>query len=91
MAVPGPVHPTRPEVAGFCFSETHGFGDAYVNRLAAKGKVWVTRFRALTHDGRVAMFGGDLIAETYSEAEAEAKRRGLGEVVVGTLEMVGRL
>jgi hypothetical protein len=74
------VHPTLPEINGFCFDETHGWSAAHVNAMARTGTVWLTEFR--TTDG---VYGGSLIAVDRSSAKEEAARRGLGETVLGQL------
>lgn len=81
------VHPDRPEVDGFCFGETAGYSLDQINRMAKTGKIWLTEFRGVC-EGRISRFGGQIIAETREEAEAEAKRRGLGETVSGALHSV---
>lgn len=87
--LPGPVHRDRPEIDGFCFDETAGLDLKAINALAQTGHVFVTEFRARCHDGTPATFGGALIATDWTEATAEAQRRGLGETVLGILHCVG--
>lgn len=86
--IPGPIHPDRPEINGFCFSELAGFSAVHADAMARTGAVWVTEFRARGHDGVEAVYGGNLIAVDRGAAEEEAKRRGLGETVKGRLEQV---
>ena len=81
------VHPERPEVDGFCFSETAGYSLGQINRMAKTGKIWLTEFRGVCQ-GRISNFGGQIIADSQEEAEEEAKRRGLGEMVCGVLHSV---
>lgn len=87
--LPGPVHADRPEIDGFCFSELSGFPDDVQRAMARTGKVYVTEFLAISPDGRASLFAGNLIAGSLREAIAEAKRRKLGERVVGRLMGVG--
>jgi hypothetical protein len=87
--LPGPVHKDRPEIDGFCFSELFGFPDEVQRAMARTGKVYVTEFLAITPEGRGSLFTGNLIANNLREAIAEAKRRKLGERVVGRLMGVG--
>ena len=88
MSLPGPVHPERPEIDGFCFDELDGLDTDGMIALLNTGKVFLTEFRATTHDGREAKFGGSLIAEDMEGAAQEAARRGLGEVVRGVLWVI---
>ncbi len=87
--IPGPVHADRPEINGFCFSELFGFTDETQRAMARTGKVYVTEFMAITPEGRASLFAGNLIANSLREAIAEAKRRKLGERVIGRLMGVG--
>ena len=79
----------RPEIEGFCFNELAYFPPETQNAMCASGMVFATEFRAFTADGRAAPFCGALIAASWFEAEAEAKRRNLGEKVVGQILTVG--
>ena len=87
--LPGPVHADRPEIDGFCFSELFGFTDEHQRAMARTGKVYLTEFSATTQEGKPSLFGGSLIANNLREAIAEAKRRKLGERVIGRLMGVG--
>ncbi len=83
------VHPMRPEIAGRCFSDTHGLSDQQINALAAQGLVFLTEFEQRTRDGRRAIYGGEIVARSWRAAERIAARRGFGEEVVGQLKERG--
>lgn len=78
------VHPARPEVNGFCFSEEYGMTLGQATEMAKTGHVFATEFRGVC-EGRESNFSGSLIAKDWSDATKEADRRGLGEKVVGIM------
>lgn len=89
--LPGPVHPERPEIDGFCFDETAGLALNGINAMLSTGQVFLTQFRATNQAGEVHTYGGSLIAIDFEDARQEAQRRGLGETVSGVLREVVRL
>lgn len=74
-----------PIADGILFDDLHGCSFEAVNRLAARGVVFVTSFRV---DGRE--YGGKIVARDWAAAEVVAFGRGLGEAVVGRLSEVIR-
>lgn len=90
MTYPGPIEDDRPVIGGFCFDETYGFPVEQKNAMAKTGKLYITTFKARDKCGKVASYGGTLIADSFTEAIAEAKRRKLGETVTGVMDSVMR-
>lgn len=80
------VHPSEPIADGILFDDLHGASITLINRLAARGLVFVTDLRLNRR-----LYGGTIIARSEAEAELIAFGRGLGEEVVGTLVRAGSL
>lgn len=74
------VEPARPFVRGRSFCESWGLPPPAVATLIERELLYATVF---TRRGR--MFGGDIIAESFEQAQRVADERGLGEEVVGRL------
>lgn len=71
------IDPMRPIADGIVFDDLHGLSKQVGSRLAARGVVFCTKFRAA---GR--SYGGNIIAASWPAAEMVAFGR-------GTLEPVG--
>jgi hypothetical protein len=78
------IHPTRPYADGILFDDMVDMPVSVRNRLARRGIVWLTEFRA---DGR--RYGGSVIAESEAAAKQIAFGRGLEETVLGSLVKTG--
>ncbi|KAB1068751.1 hypothetical protein [Methylobacterium planeticum] len=82
------IHTTRPlfvggSHAGRSFRDTAGLSLDQTNLLARQKVIHLTAFAV--EDG---LYGGDVIAESRSQAEAIMRRRGFGERYVGPLVRV---
>jgi len=78
------IHPCRPYADGILFDDMVDLPISARNRLARRGVVFLTEFRA---NGR--LYGGSIIADSMSAAGQIAFGRGLGETIVGTLVNTG--
>jgi len=74
------LHASAPFADGILFDDLHGASFELVNRLAARGLVFITDLRV---NGR--LYGGTIVASSPAAAERIAFGRGLHEEVVGTL------
>jgi hypothetical protein len=72
------VESARPFVDGLCFCESWGLPASAVATLIERELLYATAF---DRNGRT--FGGDIIADSFDQAQRVADERGLGEKVIG--------
>jgi hypothetical protein len=78
------IDPFRPFADAILFDDLFGIPLPARNRLAARGVVFGTAFRAAGSE-----YGGNIIAASWQEAERIAFGRGLGEEIIGVLVETG--
>lgn len=79
------IHPSKPFAGNILFDDLWGLSDEERNRIAFRGVVFLTEFKA---KGRT--YGGTIVSPTEARAELVAFCRGLGEVIIGKLEGTGK-
>lgn len=88
------VHLHRVEQARPCINGKRfvlELSDDEINKLAKDEMVYVTSFQWTNWDGRLAFFGGQIVARSWEHAQQLADERKLGEVVEGILCEQGKL